>query len=178
MTVTYEDMDSDVRLAVHYTTMTDVSVFGMLTDARSTRVTPDDEARVGPSGRNVMKRQWRTGRGAALAVTLGILVISAAPAPAGPVIQVEGEDYIGYNDLGGMLIQSVPCAGTSGYTVADGIDVPGEWITLSLDVQTAGCYSVVGAFQSRSGYSIGMLLTLTGSRAASVEFEFVGEGLG
>jgi len=126
-----------------------------------------------------MKRQGRTGRRAsALAAALGILIVGALPALASPTIQVEAEDYSSYHDLGGMLIQNVPCVGTSGSTVTDGIDVPGEWINLSLNIQTAGCYRVIGAFQSKTGYQISVLLTIVGARTAPVSFEFVGEGLG
>ena len=120
----------------------------------------------------------RQGRyGSALAIVAGILAISAL-AGASPSIQVEAEDYASYNDLGGMLIQSVPCAGTSGYEVADGIDVAGEWIALSVDIPASGCYRVVGGFQSKTGYSVEIRLQVVGSRVDPVDFGFTGEGLG
>ena len=82
----------------------------------------------------------------------------AVPAWGAGDLIVEGEDFefYGSHDLGGIPIAAVFCPGASGYYAADGLDVPGEWILLSVNVPSEGCYSSILAYQAGYGDDVNL----------------------
>jgi hypothetical protein len=95
-----------------------------------------------------MRAELRQRMSGVLSVLLVVTV--TVPAWSAERILVEGEDFglYGSHDLGGMPIAALFCTGASGYYAANGLDVPGEWILLKVDVPDAGCYSSKLAYQA------------------------------
>ena len=74
---------------------------------------------------------------------------SASPAPAAETV-VECEDFEvhDWHDIGGLPIAALFCAGASGYRAVNGLDVPGEWISLRVEIVSPGCYDSRVAYQT------------------------------
>ncbi len=72
-----------------------------------------------------------------LAIALLCLGLAAAPIRAAQIV-TQGEDYIDYYDLGGLLIGPYP---VGVITVLQGLDISVEWVEYTLPVSAYGSYS-------------------------------------
>ncbi len=114
-------------------------------------------------------------------LAVGLVLALAVASAAEPIVQVEGEDYTEYNNIGGNIIQSVYCASASGQLAVDYIDRPGEWILVEATFAETGCYEPVLAFQTDFGEPALIRLTMIKAAAGEdiiSEFSVVGSGIG
>ena len=88
-----------------------------------------------------------------------VLLIAIAPASvnAGSIV-VEAEDFVAYNNLGGVMISSALGPGCSGGYMLIGLDIPREWTQYDLSCSQSGFYSVL--MKCRGTFSQSYLLRL------------------
>lgn len=95
----------------------------------------------------------------ALRVLAGLWLLALAPLASGASgATVEGEEFVDHAsyDVGGLPIAAVYCPGASGFYAADGLDVPGEWILLQVDIPSPGCYESTLAYQTEYGDTVNL----------------------
>ena len=99
------------------------------------------------------------------------VVVLAVPAWGAGDLIVEGEDYAlyGSHDLGGIPIGTVFCPAASGYYAASGLDVPGEWILLSVNIPSGGCYSSTLVYQTGYGDEVNLRVRMIDAPAPDDE---------
>ena len=101
-------------------------------------------------------------RAAAAALAVLLAALPAAPSRAAADVMVECEDFEAYgsNDLGGVPIAPVLCTGASGYLAVDGLDLLGEWILLSVNIPSPGCYNSTLAYQAAYDDDVGIRVSV------------------
>lgn len=117
-----------------------------------------------------------------LTLTVGVLLTLATWASAETTVVLEGEDYWGYNDIGGNLIGTEYCSTASGELAVDHIDVPGEWVRLTVTLPVTASYSLSVAYQGYNGDELDFRVTVekgapTGEDIHE-EFAVLGWGIG
>jgi hypothetical protein len=114
-------------------------------------------------------------------VTALFLLGSAAPVFAVEAVEVEGEDYTSFSNLGGYDITEGFCSNASGSFYAFGIDVPGEWIQLPINVLKPGCYDswilAQGFHDVRSDLKMTVFGAGPGGEDVTAYYEVIGQGL-
>ncbi len=117
-----------------------------------------------------------------LILVVGILLVLTAWASAYTSVLVEGEDYWGWNDIGGNMIGVEWCSTASGEYTVDYIDVPGEWVRLTVTLTATACYSVTVGYQAYNGAEIDLRVTIEkgGPTGEDVheDFSLLGWGIG
>jgi hypothetical protein len=122
-----------------------------------------------------------------LSKLLTVCLLLALPAASGAMepdlpFEVEAEDYVAYNDLGGVLIDDVGCPGTSSGYIVKGLDRFGEWIELSVTFPESGYYKIEVGIQGSEGLEYELRTTLVGGGPVGedlrAEYFYVGEGMG
>ena len=115
----------------------------------------------------------------AIAFLLGAGVYSS-PAISQTVL-VECESFTAFQDLGGLPIAKVSCAYASGGQAVDYVDVPGEWIQLSVIFPEDGYYSDSLCCAAYIGAVNTLRLTLSDEALKAEQtsdVEVVGSGIG
>jgi len=117
------------------------------------------------------------------AVAAGLLLaVTALPGHARGCIEVEGETFQNFHDIGGMMITAVACGNASGGWVADGLDVAGEWIELVVNLTVTRCFADSIGFQAQLDQTTQVRMTVLDFSADEViltcDYEFTGEGVG
>jgi hypothetical protein len=130
--------------------------------------------------RRLRNHAARAGR--VLVLLTGILFALVASASADTSTLIEGEDYWGWNDIGGNMIGVEWCSTASGEYTVDHIDVPGEWVRLTLTLASSGCYSITVGYQAYNGAEIDLRVTIekgapTGEDVHE-DFSLIGWGIG
>ena len=111
----------------------------------------------------------RTVRTVALVVgALLTLAIAAASALGGTTIQAECEAYVDYNNIGGLRIHKVFCSGASEFYAADGVDVIGEWIEVSIFAPATGYYEPTVGYQVEYEETAGIRMTVINEEGGDV----------
>jgi hypothetical protein len=119
--------------------------------------------------------------GRALGVFLVVIGL-ALPALGAEPIEFEGEDYTGSFDLGGYPIARAFCAGASNMHVAHGIDLPGEWIEIPVNILEAGCYDSWVRVQGFPDVTSTLRMTFIDAGPSgedlTAEYTYAGQGAG
>ena len=112
----------------------------------------------------------------------GLLGTWSVAAAARGTVEVEGETFGEFYDLGGLFIQVESCAHASGGYVADGIDLPGEWIELVTYLPMSRCFEDSIAVQADEDHIIDLRMTVFDYAHEDVmltsDFTLVGAGIG
>jgi len=114
----------------------------------------------------------------------GALALCASLAAAETSVWVEAEDYflLPSNNAGGGIIRRGFCGSASENYCADGVDWPGDWIQLEVDIPIAGDYNLFSAFQAYDGdehaFQVSLGPEARGDVNRSVQFDIVGTGAG
>jgi hypothetical protein len=74
-----------------------------------------------------------------VAFTIAAFAGAAAPCQA-TGFRIEAESMIAAHNLGGAAIAVVSCSGASGAHAIQGLDSPGEWIEVRLELPTATAF--------------------------------------
>lgn len=100
----------------------------------------------------------------------------------GSLFEVELEEYSSSFDGDGSqeTIQSVGCSSASNGAAVYGLDVPGEWIEVTVDVPEDGTYRPHLQYASRVGANISLRMAMNGcGSSTTVDFLLTkGTGLG
>lgn len=116
-------------------------------------------------------------------LAIGLLLsagVFSSPAISQTVL-VECESYTAFQDLGGMPIATLSCSYASGGQAVDYVDVPGEWIQLSVTFPGDGYYSDSLCCAAYIGAVNTLRLTLSDEALKAEQtsdVEVVGSGIG
>jgi hypothetical protein len=109
------------------------------------------------------------------------LLATAAGPTASQVIVIEAEDYADSLDIGGVPIGPQEGSGCSGGFILIGLDVPDEWVSYDVTVDTPGVYAPRLCCRGDYGVEYHMQLTFTPDsvgEAQTVDFHYTGTGYG
>ncbi len=96
------------------------------------------------------------------------LMIAATSALGGTTIQAECEGYVDSYNIGGLRIHKAFCSEASEYYAADGVDVIGEWIEVSIFAPVTGYYEPTVGYQIEYEETAGIRLTVINEEGGDV----------
>jgi hypothetical protein len=108
-------------------------------------------------------------------------IVASASGLARVSIEVEGESFVANMNQGGLPIRASTCFNASGGYVAEGLDIPGDWIELEITLPWTRCYADWIGCQGRLEQSNTVRLTVFEPGLPDplhiTDYVFTGEGV-